>query len=62
LTERLSASPHLAGETFTAADISVVYALNMGGALGLADDYPAPVADYWARMKIRPGYEAAISK
>ncbi len=54
--------PHLAGEAFTAADISVVYALNMGGALGLADDYPAPIADYWARVKTRPAYQAAIAK
>jgi glutathione S-transferase len=52
----------LAGDAFTAADISVVYALNMGGALGLADDYPASIADYWARMKTRPAYQAAIAK
>jgi glutathione S-transferase len=62
LTGRLSECPHLAGEAFTAADISVVYALNMGGSLGLADDYPAPIADYWARMKLRPAYQAAIAK
>jgi glutathione S-transferase len=62
LTERLSTGPHLAGEAFTAADISVVYALNMGGALGLADDYPAPIADYWTRVKTRPAYQAAIAK
>jgi len=62
LTGRLSESPHLAGDDFTAADISVVYALNMGGSLGLADDYPAPVAGYWARMQLRPAYQAAIAK
>lgn len=62
LSERLTTSPHLAGDAFTAADISVVYALNMGGALGLADDYPASIADYWARMKTRPAYQAAIAK
>jgi glutathione S-transferase len=62
LTERLTANRHLAGEDFTAADISVVYALNMGGALGLADEYPAPVTDYWARVKTRPAYQAAIAK
>jgi glutathione S-transferase len=62
LTERLSASPHLAGEPFTAADISVVYALNMGASLGLAEDYPGPVADYWARVKTRSAYQAAIAR
>jgi glutathione S-transferase len=62
LAGRLSESSHLAGEDFTAADISVVYALNMGASLGLAGDYPAPVADYWARMQLRPGYQAAIAK
>jgi glutathione S-transferase len=62
LTERLSTSPHLAGEAFTAADISVVYALNMGASLGLAEDYPGPIADYWARVKTRPAYQTAIAK
>jgi glutathione S-transferase len=62
LTGRLSESSHLAGEAFTAADISVVYALNMGASLGLAEDYPAPIADYWARVKTRPAYQAAIAK
>jgi glutathione S-transferase len=62
LTKRLSESPHVAGPAFTAADISVVYALNMGEALGLAGDYPAPVADYWARVKGRPAYQAAVAR
>ena len=62
LVGRLTTSPHLAGEVFTAADISVVYALNMGASLGLADDYPAPVADYWERVKTRPAYQMAIAK
>ncbi len=62
LTGRLSESPHLAGEAFTAADISVVYPLNMGASLGLADDYPAPVADYWTRVRARPAYQIAIGK
>jgi glutathione S-transferase len=62
LSERLTESSHLAGEAFTAADISVVYALNMGAALGLGDGYPAPVADYWARTKTRPAYLAAAAR
>jgi glutathione S-transferase len=62
LSGRLSESAHLAGPAFTAADISVVYALNMGESLGLAGDYPAPVADYWARVKTRPAYQAAVAR
>jgi glutathione S-transferase len=60
LTGRLTESPHLAGEAFTAADISVGYALGLAEQVGLADDYPAPVADYWARLKLRPGYQRAV--
>jgi glutathione S-transferase len=62
LVGRLSEGPHPAGLAFTAADISVVYALNMGAALGLDGDYPAPVADHWARVKTRPAYQAAAAK
>jgi glutathione S-transferase len=62
LTGRLAENRHLAGDAFTAADISVVYALNLGERLGLADDYPALVAEYWARMKARPAYAVAVEK
>jgi len=62
LTGRLAEHRHLAGDAFTAADISVVYALNLGERLGLAGDYPAPIAEYWARMKARPAYAVAAAK
>ena len=62
LTGRLGESSHLAGEAFTAADISVIYALNLGESLGLAADYPPAIADYWARIKARPAYLTAIAK
>jgi glutathione S-transferase len=62
LSGRLAEHKHLAGDAFTAADISVVYALNLGERLGLAGDYPAPVAEYWARMKARPAYAVAVAK
>jgi glutathione S-transferase len=52
----------MAGETFSAADISVVYALGMGERLGLADRYGAEIADYRGRMTERPGYRAAFAK
>ena len=59
---QLGADPHLAGEAFTAADISVVYALGLGAMLGLASDYSERIGDYWARMKERPAFKAAAAK
>jgi glutathione S-transferase len=62
VAKRLEASPHLAGEAFTAADISVHYALEMGGRLGLADRYPPTVSDYMQRLTGREGYRRAEAK
>jgi len=59
---QLERGPHLAGDAFTAADISVVYALGLGAMLGLASDYSGRIGDYWARMKERPAYQAAAAK
>lgn len=59
---RLGASPHLAGEAFTAADISVHYALEMGARLGLAAQYGPAVAAYAERLTARPGYQRALAK
>ena len=50
------------GDAFTAADISVVYALGLGAMLGLASDYSERIGDYWARMKERPAFKAAAAK
>jgi glutathione S-transferase len=60
LTGRLTENSHLAGEAFTAADISVGYALALAERVDLADDYPKPVADYWARLKLRPAFQRAV--
>jgi glutathione S-transferase len=62
LVGRLTQSPHLAGEAFTAADISVGYALGLAEQVNLASDYPAPVADYWARLKLRPAFQRAAAR
>jgi glutathione S-transferase len=62
LTGRLAESPYLAGDAFTAADISVAYALNLGESLGLDADYPAEVVNYWTRMRARPAYEVAAAR
>jgi glutathione S-transferase len=59
VTRQLARSPYLAGETFTAADISVTYALELarrgaGVALGEAEQ------DYVARTSGREAYKRAM--
>jgi glutathione S-transferase len=44
---------------FTAADISVGYALLLASSLGLAADLPPVVGDYWARCQARDGFRRA---
>jgi glutathione S-transferase len=58
---RLAASPHLAGEDFTAADISVCYALELGERLGLAERYDPPVSAYMRRLAEREAYQRALA-
>jgi glutathione S-transferase len=61
LDVQLGKGEHMAGD-FTAADISVGYALGLGAGLGLAADYSPKVADYYARVTARPAYQAAAAK
>ncbi|MBV9990224.1 MAG: glutathione S-transferase family protein [Alphaproteobacteria bacterium] len=56
---QLGRAPMMAGERFSAADISVVYALGMAERLGLADNFGAEVADYRGRMAARPAFQRA---
>jgi glutathione S-transferase len=44
---------------FTAADISVGYALLLADFLKLSERFSAPVAAYWARVSARPAFLAA---
>jgi glutathione S-transferase len=44
---------------FTAADISVGYALLLAANIGLDADFTPAVAAYWARLQARPGFQAA---
>ena len=58
---RLAGSPYLAGEAFTAADISVTYALHLGsrhGGITLGDAEEA----YLARTTGREAYKRALEK
>lgn len=49
----------LAGGRFTAADISVGYALSLADQIGLGRRFPPLVAAYWERVRARDGYRRA---
>jgi glutathione S-transferase len=61
IAARLDGTPFLAADRFTAADISVGYALMLGELVGLADQYPASVQAYWERLRQRPGHQRALA-
>jgi len=58
---RLATSAHLTGEDFTAADISVCYALELGERLGLAERYDPHVSAYMRRLAGREAYQRALA-
>lgn len=60
VTRRLAEAPATAGETFTAADISVAYALQLGK-LGADLEIGEAAAAYVARLKTRPGFQRALA-
>jgi glutathione S-transferase len=59
VTRQLARTPYLAGETFTAADISVTYALELaktGGGITFSEVEQS----YMARTRARDGYKRAM--
>ena len=61
VSQRLAGSPYLAGDAFTAADISVTYAFNLGVrtcGLTLGDAEQA----YLARTTSRDAYKRALER
>jgi glutathione S-transferase len=57
----VSSRPYLCAERFTAADISVGYALMLAEHLKLEDRFPAGVAEYWQRLRGRTGFTRALA-
>lgn len=53
--------PYLCAGRFTAADISVGYALLLAEHLGLGPRLTPAVSQYWARLKQREGYRRALA-
>jgi glutathione S-transferase len=58
---RLDEAEFVAGDRFTAADISVAYGLFIGRLLGLHEAYAPGVKDYFGRMRARPAYQRAAA-
>lgn len=55
----LQGHDYLVDNRFSAADVSVGYALMLSKMLGLHEAFPAAVGDYWNRLRERDGYKAA---
>lgn len=60
LEPRLEKSPFLAAGRFTAADISVGYALMLAQVLGLDARFKPATAAYWQRLQQRPAFQRAL--
>ncbi len=58
----LSRGPYVAGDVFTAADISCGYAVGLARFLGCEDRLDPVVRDYAVRLADRPAFQRAISK
>ncbi|MCK4141947.1 glutathione S-transferase family protein [Ralstonia pseudosolanacearum] len=56
----LAEHPYLCGRRFTAADVSVGYALMLAQHLGLHSRFTPAVAGYWERLQQRQGYLDAL--
>ena len=59
---QLASHGFMAADRFTAADISVGYAIGFGEGLGLAGGYDPALVDYWCRLQARPAYQGALAK
>lgn len=57
----LAEGDFLCAGRFTAADVSVGYALMLGAHLGLAGSFPPAVLGYWRRLQERPAYWRALA-
>jgi len=61
LEPHLSAHDYLCADRFTAADVSVGYALLSARHLGLHTRFTAAIAAYWQRLSSRDGYGRAMA-
>jgi glutathione S-transferase len=57
----LSRSPYLAGDVFTAADISCGYAIGLSRFFGFEERLEKPLREYAGRLTQRPAYQRAAA-
>lgn len=57
----LAEREYLCAGRFTAADVSVGYALLLAQHLGLSERFTPSVTAYWKRLQARPGFQAAMA-
>jgi len=62
VSAQLEGHAFMAADRFTAADISVGYALGFGEGLRLAEGYDAALVAYWRRLQARPAYQRATAR
>jgi len=60
LAPLLAAQPFLCAGRFTAADISVGYALMLAELIDLNERFAPSIADYWSRLRERDGFIRAM--
>ncbi len=60
LEPRLATRRWLCAERFTAADVSVGYALLLASHLGLEERFKPNVRDYWSRLQAREAFRRAL--
>jgi len=61
LAPQLAGREFLCAGRFTAADVSVAYALMLGEILGLHEQFPPEVLAYWRRLQQQPSYARALA-
>jgi glutathione S-transferase len=62
VVKQLEKTPYMAGQTFTAADISVSYLMNFADAFGFMDRLDPLVLNYFERLRERPAFQRASAK
>jgi len=60
LEPRLEREPFICAGRFTAADVSVGYALLLAEQLGLDERFKPAVREYWQRLQARDGFQRAL--
>lgn len=58
----LATQPYMCAGRFTAADISIGYALLLAAHLDLSERFPPAVGEYWSRLQERPAFQRALQR